>query len=92
MIIRSPFSLPLGSVYYSSELHRHRAIPINQPTRYNTFTNLLLDVHMWLTMFRASPRSSSGAYNCTRSLWFYLWKETAGELLVVVWQCRADRE
>jgi len=49
------------------------------------FTSLLLDVHMWLNMFRASPRSSSGAYNCTRSLWSYLWKETAGTLLVVVW-------
>jgi len=42
------------------------------------FASLLLDVHMWLNMFRASPRPSSGAYNCTRSLCFYLWKETAG--------------
>jgi len=49
------------------------------------FTNLLLDVHMWLNMFRASPRPSAGGYNCTRSLWFYLWKERAVALLVVVW-------
>ena len=42
------------------------------------FTSLLLGVHMWLNMFRASPRPTSGAYNCTRSLWLYLWKETAG--------------
>jgi hypothetical protein len=35
------------------------------------FTNLLPDVYVWLNMFRASPRPSSGAYNCTRSLWFY---------------------
>jgi hypothetical protein len=49
------------------------------------FTSLLLDVHTWLNMFRASPRLSSGAYNCTWSLWFYLWKETAGALLVMVW-------
>jgi hypothetical protein len=35
-------------------------------------------------MFRASPRPSSGAYNCTRSLWFYLWREAAGVLLVAV--------
>jgi hypothetical protein len=49
------------------------------------FTSLLLDVHMWLNMFRASPRPSSGANNCTRSLWFYLWKETARAWLVVVW-------
>jgi hypothetical protein len=45
------------------------------------FTSLLLDVHMWLNMFRASPRPSSGAYNCTRSLWFYLWKERSEALL-----------
>ena len=49
------------------------------------FTSLLLDVHIWLNMFRASPRPSSEAYNCTTSLYFYLWKETAGSLLVVVW-------
>jgi hypothetical protein len=48
------------------------------------FTSLLLDVHMWLNMFRASPRPSSGAYNCTKSLCFYLWKEKAGSLLVEV--------
>jgi len=28
---------------------------------------------------------SSGAYNRTRSLWFYHWKEAAGALLVMVW-------
>ena len=37
-------------------------------------------------MIRASPRPSSGAYNCTRSLWFYRWREAAGALLVVVCQ------
>jgi hypothetical protein len=42
------------------------------------FRSLLLDVHMWLNMFRASPCPSSGAYNCTRNIRFYLWKETAG--------------
>jgi hypothetical protein len=40
---------------------------------------------MWLSMFRVSTRPSSGAYNCNRSLWFYLWKEKVGALLVVVW-------
>jgi len=63
----------------------HLTIQINQPTRCNSFTSLLLDVHMWLNMVRASPRPSSGAYNCTRSLWFYRWKEAAGALLVMVW-------
>jgi hypothetical protein len=37
--------------------------------RCNSFTSLLLDVYVWLNMFRALPRPSSGAYNCTRSLW-----------------------
>jgi hypothetical protein len=48
-------------------------IQINQPTRCNSFTSLLLDVYVWLNMFRAPLRPSSGAYNCTRSLWFYRW-------------------
>jgi len=64
-------------------------IRIIQPTRCNIFTSLLLDIYVWLNMFRASPRPSSGAYNCTRSLWFYRWKEAAGALLVVVWQVPA---
>ena len=37
---------------------------------------------MWLNMFRVSPRPSSGAYNYTRSLWFYRCGEMAGG----VWQ------
>ena len=37
-------------------------------------------------MFWASPRPSSAAYNCTRSLWFYRWREAAEALSVVVWQ------
>jgi len=48
---------------------------IIQPTRCNSFTSLLLDVYVWLNMFRASPSPSSGAYNCTRRLWFYCWRE-----------------
>ena len=63
----------------------HLTNQINQSTRCNSFTSLLLDVHMRLNMFWASPRPSSGAYNCTRSLWFYRWKEAAGALFVVVW-------
>ena len=61
-------------------------IKINQPTRCNNFTSLLLDVYVWFNMFRVSPRPSSGVYNCTRSLWFYCWREVAGRLLVVVCQ------
>jgi hypothetical protein len=61
-------------------------IQIIQPTRSNSFTILLPDVYVWLNVFRASPRPSSGAYNCTRSLWFYRCREAAGALLVVVCQ------
>ena len=65
----------------------HHTIQINQPPRCNSFTSLLLDVYVWLNMFRAPIRPlSSEAYNCTRSLWFYRWREAAGALLVVVWQ------
>ena len=46
----------------------HRTIQINQPTRCNSFTSLLLDVYVCLNMFRAPLRPSSGTYNYTRSL------------------------
>ena len=64
----------------------HHTIKINQPTRCNSFTRLLLDVDVWLNKFRAPPRPSSGAYNCTRSLWFYRCRVAVGALLVVVCQ------
>jgi hypothetical protein len=56
----------------------HHTIQIIQPTRCNSLTSLLLDIYVWLKMFRASPRPSSGAYNCTRSLWFNRCREVAG--------------
>jgi hypothetical protein len=61
---------------------------INQPdaTLFHEF--ITRRSYVSLNMFRASPRPLSGAYNCTRSLWFYLWKETAGTLLVVIWPVR----
>jgi len=37
-------------------------------------------------MVRASPCPSSGAYNCTGSLWSNRWTAPAGAFLVVVWQ------
>ena len=39
----------------------HHTIQINQPTRCNNFSSLLLDVYVQLNMFRASSRPSSGA-------------------------------
>jgi hypothetical protein len=64
---------------------RH-TIKIIQPTRCKSFTSLLPDDYIWLNMFRASSRPSSGAYNCTRSLWFYRSSLAVGALLVVVYQ------
>jgi len=61
-------------------------IQINQPTRYNSFTSLLLDVYVWLNMFRALPRPSSRAYKCISSLWFYLGALAVAALLVVACQ------
>jgi hypothetical protein len=63
----------------------HYTIQLNQPTRCNSFTSLLLDIYVWLNMFRVSPRPSSGVYNCASSLWFYRWRVAFAALLVVVW-------
>jgi len=41
-------------------------IKINQPTRYNNFSSLLLDVYVQLNMFRASSRPSSVAQQLRR--------------------------
>ena len=46
------------------------------------FHKFILDDYVWLNMFRAPLRPSSGAYNCTRSLWF--WSVAVGASLVVV--------
>jgi hypothetical protein len=39
----------------------HHTIQINQPTRCNNFSSLLLDVYLQLNMFQASSRPLSGA-------------------------------
>jgi hypothetical protein len=57
---------------------------INQPTRCNSFTSLLLDIYVWLNMFWALPRPSSGAYNGISSIWFYGWGVAVAALLVMV--------
>jgi len=70
-------------------VHYH-TIQIIQPTRCNRFTSLLLDVYVWLNMFRAPLRPLSRAYNYTRDLWFYHWSVAVGALMVVVWQTTTD--
>jgi hypothetical protein len=62
----------------------HHTIQINQPTRCNSFTSLLLDVYVWLNMFLVPPRPSSGACNCISSLWFYCWSVVVAALLVII--------
>ena len=66
-------SLGYSNVFDVRKSMHHHTIQINQPTRSNSFTGLLLYVSVWLNMFRAPLCPSSGAYNCTRSLWFYRW-------------------
>ena len=50
-------------LYNTEEENVYEAIQINEPARYNSFTSLLLEVYVWLNMFRALPRPSSGVYN-----------------------------
>jgi len=49
------------SVYMKTPESFRFFFQINQPTRCNNFSSLLLDVYVQLTMFRASSRPSSGA-------------------------------
>ena len=46
----------------------HHTIQINQPTRCNNFSSLLLDVYLKLNMFLASSRPSSGAQQLQQPL------------------------
>ena len=68
-VIRCGFWLPLGwrsrkimkhKFKFRKSVHHH-TIQINQPTRCNNFSSLLLDVYLQLNMFRASSYPSSGA-------------------------------
>jgi hypothetical protein len=88
------YSAGLGPATKTSQpKHQNRkyTIQINQPTRRNSFTSLLLDVYVWLNMFRSPPRPSSGARICTSNLWFYRWRVAVAALLVVVWQVMPAR-
>jgi hypothetical protein len=83
--MRKPWYLDAATFDVHKSVHHHM-IQIDQPTRCNSFISLLLDVYVWLNMFWASLCPSSGAYNCTKSLWFYCWIMAVGALLVMVWQ------
>jgi hypothetical protein len=66
-------------------VHRY-TIQINQQKRCNSFTSLLLEVYVWLNVFRAPLRPLSEAYARSSSLWFYRWRVAVVALSVVVWQ------
>jgi hypothetical protein len=83
--MKASFLLNVGTFEVCKSVYHH-TIQINQPTRCKSFTSLLLDVYVWLNMFHAPLRPSSGAYKCTKSLWFYRWRVAVEALLVVVWQ------
>jgi len=58
-----------SSSKYQTQLHEdgprksetRKVVQINQPTRCNNFSSLLLDVYVQLNMFQASSSPSSGA-------------------------------
>jgi hypothetical protein len=60
----------------------HHTIPINQPTRCNSFSSLLLYVQ--LNMFGSPHAHHQALNNCSSSLWFYRWSVVIAVLLVVV--------
>jgi len=82
-IIEEPNYTEISTFDVRKSVHHH-TIQINQTTRRKNFISLSLDVYVWLNMFRAPLRPSSGAHNCTRSLWFYRWSVVVAALLVVV--------
>jgi len=57
---------------------------INQPTRCNNFSSLLLDVIYSSTCFGRPHARPQELNNCSSSLWFYRWSVVVTVLLVVV--------
>ena len=74
----------LGLKFKVCKSVHHHTIQIDQRTRCNNFSSLLLDVYLPLNMFRASSRPSSELNNCSSSLRFYRWSVVVAVLLVVV--------
>jgi hypothetical protein len=48
----------------------HSIIHKDNPTSCNSVSKFLFHIYIKLNMFRATHRPSSGAQNCTSSLWF----------------------
>jgi len=68
----------------------HRSFQINQPTRCNNFSSLLLDVYSMYssTCFGRPHAHHQELNNCSSSLWFYIWSVVVAVLLVVVGPAR----
>jgi hypothetical protein len=61
-------------------------IQINQPTSCNSFTSLLLDVYVWLNIFRAPLFHHQERTTALGASGFTVGEGRVGALLVVVWQ------
>jgi hypothetical protein len=55
-----------GSVHHST-IHKEKSNKMQQCIKI-----LLFHIFLKLNMFRATHRPSSGAHNCTGSLWFFI--------------------
>jgi len=60
----------------------HHTFQINQATRCNNFSSLLLDVYCPMCFGRSYAHHQE--LNCSSSLWFYRWCVVVAVLLVVV--------
>jgi hypothetical protein len=78
VLFKKKTNYKINVILWTIKQRLYSIIQINQPTRCNSFTSLLLDIYMWLNMFQAPLCPSSGAYKCTRSLWFYRWSVVVG--------------
>jgi len=62
----------------------HPTFQINQSTRCNNFSSLLLYVYVQLNMFGRHQANHQELNNCSSSLWFYPRSMVIAVLLVVI--------
>ena len=62
----------------------HHTVQINQPTRRNNSSSLLLDVYVSSTCFGCPHAHHPELNNCINSHWFYRWSMVITVLVVVV--------
>jgi hypothetical protein len=59
------------------------SIQINQPTKWNKFSSLLLDFYIQRNVFRGPHAHHQELNNCSSSLWFYRWGVVVAVLMFV---------